>query len=241
MNVFAYRYPRPSVAVDVVVFTLEGERLQVLLIDRREEPLGLALPGGFLCVGETPDLLTDHSDYGVSALVEVDASLEACAQRELYEETSVEVDRSQLHFIGAYGDQHRDPRGRYVSIAYWTVVRKDAVVVRAGSDAVQASWVDYASIGSGSKAKKLAFDHDKILMSAYRSLKSHRKYEDFLGLVSEQFSMNDWRLICESMIGQKIDRSNFHNLTKEIRERLSPAPRVSEGRGAPPIRFYRPK
>ncbi|MFL7793463.1 MAG: NUDIX domain-containing protein, partial [Anaerolineae bacterium] len=63
-------YPRPSVTVDVIIFTLNEGDLQVLLIQRGHPPFeGMwAIPGGF---------------------VRIDESLEDAAQRELEEETGV--------------------------------------------------------------------------------------------------------------------------------------------------------
>jgi len=64
------RYERPSVTVDVVIFTLRERELHVLLVQRKRWPFEgcWALPGGF---------------------IEMDESLEAAARRELEEETGV--------------------------------------------------------------------------------------------------------------------------------------------------------
>ena len=67
---YTYDYPRPALTVDIVIFSVRGENLQVLLVCRGEEPyLGMwALPGGF---------------------VHLDESLEEAAARELEEETGI--------------------------------------------------------------------------------------------------------------------------------------------------------
>lgn len=61
---YTYDYPRPSLTVDIAVFTLKDEQLQVLLIQRANPPYKgyWALPGGF---------------------VDIDESLEDAARREL--------------------------------------------------------------------------------------------------------------------------------------------------------------
>ncbi|MDQ1673208.1 MAG: 8-oxo-dGTP diphosphatase, partial [Frankiaceae bacterium] len=41
-------YPPFAVTVDLVVLTVQDDRLVVLLVERGERPLGLALPGGFV-------------------------------------------------------------------------------------------------------------------------------------------------------------------------------------------------
>ena len=66
-----------------------------MLIERRYPPLGWALPGGFVDVGET---------------------LEQAAVREALEETCVDVKLTRL--LGCYSDPGRDPRGHTVSAVY---------------------------------------------------------------------------------------------------------------------------
>src|ERR1044071_7903684 len=95
---YTYEYPRPSVTVDLVIFTIADNDLKVLLIRRKAEPFKdrWALPGGF---------------------VEIDESLEAAAARELEEEAGVtDVYLEQLY---TFGDPKRDPRGRTISVAYF--------------------------------------------------------------------------------------------------------------------------
>ena len=85
-----YRNPLPT--VDIVIL-LSGDR--VVLVDRRNEPRGWALPGGFVDEGET---------------------LEAAAAREAREETGLAVDVvEQFH---AYSDPRRDPRRHTISTVF---------------------------------------------------------------------------------------------------------------------------
>ena len=88
---YSYEYPRPAVTVDILLFTEESADRKVLLIQRKNPPFKdhWAFPGGF---------------------IEMDESLEGSAQRELHEETGLfDVKLTQL---GAFGNPHRDPRGR---------------------------------------------------------------------------------------------------------------------------------
>ena len=54
---FSYKYARPALTVDCVVFGLDDQDLKVLLIQRDLEPFEgkWALPGGFVQVDETLD------------------------------------------------------------------------------------------------------------------------------------------------------------------------------------------
>jgi 8-oxo-dGTP diphosphatase len=140
---YAYEYPRPAVAVDVVIVTREA-RPRVLLIRRKHEPFkdSWAIPGGF---------------------VEMDESLDAAARRELFEETSVRAkDLVQLH---TFGDPQRDPRGRIISVTYLALLDADRLQPRAGDDAAEVGWFSLR------QPPKLAFDHKDILAVARKYLK----------------------------------------------------------------------
>lgn len=88
-KVKAYRNPFPT--VDIIIETGEG----IVLIERKNEPKGWALPGGFVDYGET---------------------LEAAAVREALEETSLQV--TGLRLLGCYSDPARDPRQHNISTAF---------------------------------------------------------------------------------------------------------------------------
>ncbi|MGA9771778.1 MAG: NUDIX hydrolase [Blastocatellia bacterium] len=133
-----YDYPRPSVTVDIVLFSRAAERMEVLLIKRARAPFkgDWALPGGF---------------------VDENESLEAAAARELKEETGLYgIDLKQ---VSAFGDPGRDPRGHTISIVFAALleVRPEA---KAADDAEDARWYSVA------RPPKLAFDHRKIIRLA---------------------------------------------------------------------------
>jgi 8-oxo-dGTP diphosphatase len=85
------QYKNPVPAVDIIIETDYG----IVLIERKNEPFGWALPGGFV-------------DYG--------ESLEAAAVREAREETSLEI--SDLRLLGCYSDPARDKRMHTISTVY---------------------------------------------------------------------------------------------------------------------------
>lgn len=90
----------PLLTVDIVIELIDRRDRPIVLIQRRNEPLGWALPGGFVDVGET---------------------VEQAATREAREETGLIVDLRQL--LGCYSDPQRDPRGHTVSIVYVATAR----------------------------------------------------------------------------------------------------------------------
>lgn len=134
---YTYEYPRPEVTADVVVITKE-EETKVLLIQRGFEPYKgcWALPGGFM---------------------EMDETTEACAIRELEEETGLRL--ADMKQIGAYSKVDRDPRARTITIAYLTIV-DEPLPVRGLDDAAKAEWFPINALPA------LAFDHDEIMADA---------------------------------------------------------------------------
>lgn len=140
-GVYTYRFPRPMVTVDAVVFTVIDAAANVLLVKRKFEPFAgmWALPGGF---------------------VDENEGLDAAVQRELAEETGLTgVSLSQFY---TFGDPGRDPRGHVVTAAYVGIVDELHRELRPDDDAEDAQWfpVDHHSA--------LAFDHDKILGHALK-------------------------------------------------------------------------
>lgn len=122
---------------DVVVTTTDG---RALLIERGKDPHKgcWALPGGRVDAGET--------------------SRDAAA-RELAEEVGVYVAPHELKQVGAWDAPGRDPRGRYVSVAYRLTV-DSGTTVEAGDDAKAAQWWPLKDL------PPLAFDHADILRTA---------------------------------------------------------------------------
>lgn len=85
-------YKNPTPTVDCII-ELPGERL--VLIRRKNPPVGWALPGGFVDEGE---------------------SLDRAAVREAKEETGLDVEVEEQFFT--YSDPKRDPRKHTVSTVY---------------------------------------------------------------------------------------------------------------------------
>ena len=163
------RYEKPSVTVDILIFTVNREQqLQLLLIQRGKHPyLGKwAIPGGFVCMKE---------------------SLEEGAARELLEETGLTgIYLEQLYTFGAV---ERDVRMRVISVAYLALVPANRLAIRSGDDAADACLFTLEQKEQGftlsSKEKNcilteddLAFDHGEIIRTALERLKGKVKYSD---------------------------------------------------------------
>lgn len=172
-------------AVDLVILTVREKRLQVLVIERDNDPFAghRALPGGFLSEGE---------------------DVEAAAKRELAEETSVDGSALHLEQLATYGAPERDPRGRVVSVAYLTLA-PDLPIPVAGSDARTARWEPVEEI-----AGRLAFDHDKILEDAVERARTTLELTTLAtAFCAEEFTMSELRTVYEVVWNVQLDPRNF--------------------------------
>ena len=176
-------YPRPSVTVDLVIFTIAENDLKVLLIRRNGEPFKghWALPGGF---------------------VEIDESLEDAAARELEEEAGVR--NVYLEQLYTFGDPNRDPRGRVISVAYFALVDAEHQKIEAASDASDAKW------HSVFKPPQLAFDHRKILDYAVWRLRNKLEWTTVgYELLPRKFTLSELQRVYEIILQKPVDKRNF--------------------------------
>ena len=144
-------YPRPSVTADIVV-TYNNK---VLLIRRGNYPYKnyWSLPGGFF----NP---IDYTDPHTGEINKADLDINFTAQRELKEETGLEVALNRFKQIKTYAHKF-DPRGRIVDVAFSVELTKsDFDLVNsaiAGDDATELEWFKLTDL------PLLAFHHTKII------------------------------------------------------------------------------
>jgi 8-oxo-dGTP diphosphatase len=92
--------------------------------------------------------------------VELRETVEAAVKRELREETGLSA--RPVGIVGVYSGPDRDPRKPTATVAFW--MRGRARTPTGGDDAQLAAWVP---IG---QARRLAFDHSRILRDALRAV-----------------------------------------------------------------------
>jgi 8-oxo-dGTP diphosphatase len=189
------KYEHPSVTTDMAVFSIQDERLKVLLVKRKAWPFKdhWALPGGF---------------------VQMDENLDETAKRELEEETGVkDVYLEQLY---SFGEPKRDPRTRVITVSYFALIKTEGIKLRAATDVSEVGWFSVGDL------PKLAFDHDKILSYAIQRLKWKLEYTTVaFSLLSKKFTLTDLQVVYEAVFEKKFDKRNFRkkiltlNLLKE--------------------------
>jgi 8-oxo-dGTP diphosphatase len=211
------RYPRPSVTVDLVIFTIQGSDLKALLVKRGVPPYeGVwALPGGFVRIGE---------------------SLHETARRELAEETGLEGEDVYLEQLYTFGEPDRDPRTRVITVAYFALVPADVSRrLHPGTDAADVRWFSVYHLPD------LAFDHARIVDVALRRLRSKLDWTPVaFRLLPEQFTMTQLRNVYQIILNRELDKQNFskkmlHSRTKVI----EPVPNARVTGAHRPAQLYR--
>jgi 8-oxo-dGTP diphosphatase len=182
-------FPPFAVTVDMIVFTIVEEQLQVVLIERGAAPFegSWALPGGF---------------------VREDESLDDAAARELTEETGVRAAK-HLEQFGTYGDPDRDPRMRVVSVAYLAILPEISGIT-ATTDARKAELVPVDEVLGRRPARQLAFDHKTILRDAVAAARMKLETTSIAtAFVDKEFTLTDLRVVYETIWGEPLDPGNF--------------------------------
>lgn len=191
------KYPRPSVAVDVVALTMEAGALHVALYKRGEAPHKgqLALPGGFVHIDES-------IDDAAARLLEAKAGFAGVFLEQLY----------------TFGDVRRDPRGRVIAVAYYALV--DAARFRQMSAPALAArlsvpWPGETGgpvdvIGADGKSLALAFDHADILGLAVKRLRGKLDYTPVgFQLLPAEFTLRQLQEVHEAVRAEELNKDSF--------------------------------
>lgn len=183
MNTNYSQYEHPEVTVDLVIFTVNDEKLKVLLIKRAEQPFAdfWSIPGGFLKTGE---------------------SLESAAIRVMKEKTGVkEVYLEQLY---TFGKPDRDPRTRVITVTYFALIPWKNLIQPESKKVTDVAWYTVDQLPG------LAFDHQEILDYAIHRLRTKASYSNIVyGLLPTDFRLFDLQRIYEIIIDKELDKRNF--------------------------------
>ncbi len=221
-------YPRPSVAVDLVLLSVTGDALRVHGVRRKAHPHRgrFALPGTF---------------------VREDEALEAAAARVLREKAG--LSRVSLEQLATFGTPKRDPRMRVISVAYlalvpgWELARLSAPLVDAD---VAASFegLDEGSVRLRSESGvelPTAFDHATIIATALRRLRGKLAYAPIgYSLLPHEFTLLALQRTHEVILGRALNKDSFRRRMLATGD-LEPTSTYEAGVGHRPAELYRYK
>lgn len=183
-----HEFDVPLATVDMAIFTVNKNILQVLLVKRAEYPAKgcWALPGGFI------DLKKDKD-------------LDDTAHRKLKEKTG--VDTPYLEQVVTTGSSKRDPRGWSLTVAYLALISSAEITLVCNNKSELVVWVPVLEINTNFK---LAFDHQSILDSCYDRLRAKVLYTSLpVNLLPNNFTLTELQKIFELILGKTVEKKAF--------------------------------
>lgn len=153
-------------------------------------------------------------------LVNKDESIDAAAERILYELTGLKgIYMEQFYTFGELG---RHPQGRIITVAYFAMIRlqgnKELQPIT--NSAKKASWVSIKDI------PELAFDHQQIFEKGFEKIKNKISYQPLaFELLPEKFTLTQLQNLYEVILNKKLDKRNFrkkilaYDILKELDEK----------------------
>lgn len=185
------KYKYAVIATDVVILTVDENKLKVLLISMKKAPfLGkLAIPGGLVLGKE---------------------SVDEAANRILREKTG--IDNVYLEQLYTFGRVDRDPFGRVVSVAYFALLPNAFTKLKTTGEYSGIGWYEASGV------KGLAYDHDEVLKVAIERLKSKIEYTNIVySLLPKEFTLTELQKVYEVILGRKLDKRNFRKKLQETK------------------------
>lgn len=212
MTNYYSKNPKFYISVDCIIFGFSSGELSLLLLKRNFEPARgeWSLMGGF---------------------VQENESVDEAAKRVLTELTG--LDEVYMEQVGAFGNVHRDPGGRVVSIAYYALVNineYDRELVRQHN----AFWININEL------PPLIFDHSAMVEKA-RALMQQKASTKPIGfnLLPSLFTLSQLQSLYEAIYGEPLDKRNFRKRVAEMNyiEKTDKIDKTGSKRGAALYQF----
>lgn len=185
-----FKFQRPGIAVDVVLFTIIGHDLKVGLIKREDEPYfgKHALPGRF---------------------VRYEEKIEDTARKALETKGNINASGIFLEQLYTFGQElKRDTRIRTISIVYYALIDSAEITKQAGNKFIWESVY---------KLPQLAFDHKSIILFAVERLRKKLWGSGFAAaLMPKEFTLTELQQAYEIILSQKLDKRNFRKKLFEV-------------------------
>ena len=191
-------FERPSVAVDVVLLTVQQETLEVVLLKRHEHPARghMTLPGTFVGIAE---------------------SLDTAAERLMVDKVGLSgIFLEQLY---TFGEPKRDPRMRVITVAYFALVSPERLLDASTEDVIRARiqvpWGGETGgpidvLDDADSALTLAFDHADLIGMAVKRIRGKLNYAPIgYQLLPAEFTLRRLQQVHETILGNPVNKDSF--------------------------------
>jgi len=172
-----------ALSIDCLIFGFKKSELDILLVQHGE---GIskgkwALPGGWIKYNESTD---------------------GAATRILNDLTG--VSNIYLEQLRTFGDVHRYPSKRVITIAYYALVKPENYTLHAGFTAADAQWFKISEV------PEMPYDHKNILDEGLAYLKHKVRHEPIgFNLLPKKFTLLQLQELYEAILDKKLDKPNF--------------------------------
>ncbi|MBQ2804021.1 MAG: NUDIX hydrolase [Lachnospiraceae bacterium] len=209
-------FERLSVAVDLLVFTMEENKLKIVLVEREEHPFQnkLSLPGVFVGMEET---------------------LDQAAIRGITEETGLKY----IYFEQLYtwGEIKRDPRMRVISVSYIAIVDVGQIQLSAGARTASVALYDVDELLDSDV--EIAFDHKKMIAYGRERIRNKIEYSNIaFEFLPEEFTLPELQRVYEVLLHKKLHKTSFRQKVEPLVEQTG---QMKTGDAYRPSKYYRLK
>jgi hypothetical protein len=179
-----------AISIDCLIFGFKRAELDILLV-QHGEGIGKGkwgLPGGFIKYSESAD---------------------AAAARLLNDLTG--VSNIYLEQLKTFGDVHRYPTKRVLTIAYNALIKPENYAIRPGFTAADSKWFKVSQV------PKLLYDHNEILKYALKHLEHKVRHEPVgFNLLPKKFTLLQLQELYEAILGKTLDKPNFRRKLQKM-------------------------
>ena len=195
-----------NLSVDCVILGFDDDqKLKILLIKKvinKKGDIQYAIPG---------DLLENDEDLlsGAKRILKNLTSLNNLylKQFKAFGNPNRTKDTKDQSWLNMY---RKNPSERVVTVGYLSLVKMEDYVPQASSFALDAEWVDLDKI-----PEDLAFDHNEIISSGLRYLRTQLDHKIISNLLPSKFTLSQLQYIYEILLDEKLDKRNFRkNISK---------------------------
>ena len=197
-----------NLSVDCVILGFDDDqKLKILLIKKvinKKGDVQYAVPGDLLGVKE--DLLC-----GAKRILKSLTSLDNLFLKQFraFGDPLRTKDKKDQPWLTLY---RKNPNERVVTVGYLSLVKMEDYLPQASSFALDAEWVSLNDI-----PENLAFDHNEIIKSGLRYLRTQLDHKIISNLLPSKFTLSQLQYIYEILLDEKLDKRNFRKNISKIK------------------------
>ena len=191
----------PSVSVDCVIFGFHGGNLKVLLLKGRHNEQW-ALPGGFVYKNE-------DVEEAAKRVLEERTGLSGIFLQQFYffgdvARTEQKHATALLQQAGIEDVENHWIMQRFATVGYYALVEYKKVTPSPDMYSSECTWHNVTGL------RNLIIDHKQIVKKGLQTLRLHLNFQPIgYNLLPKEFTVKDLQLVYETILGKKLDRSNF--------------------------------